>query len=78
MCDNVVHRVYVVEKGAKPHEVVGVITPTDILALVAGLGSWGKAEGASKRAGGSSSRADDSKKPKTDAEVEAADDAAAS
>jgi hypothetical protein len=76
MCDNVVHRVYVVEKGAKPHEVVGVITPTDILALVAGLGSWGKRDGASKRAGGGSSRAEECKKAKM--EGEAADEAAES
>jgi hypothetical protein len=78
MCDNVVHRVYVVETGTKPHEVVGVVTPTDILALVAGLGGWSKAEGASKRAGGSSSsREEERKKPKTEAET-AADEAAAS
>uniref|UniRef100_A0A383VM92 CBS domain-containing protein n=1 Tax=Tetradesmus obliquus TaxID=3088 RepID=A0A383VM92_TETOB len=80
MCDNVVHRVYVVEKGAKPHEVVGVVTPTDILALVAGLGSWDKAEGAmaSKRAGGGSSRQEEGKKPKVDEAEAAADEAAAS
>ncbi|KAF6254676.1 hypothetical protein COO60DRAFT_1642116 [Scenedesmus sp. NREL 46B-D3] len=78
MCGNLVHRVYVVEKGAKPHEVVGVVTPTDILALISGQGSWDKGEGSSKRAGGSSvgSREDECKKAKI--EAEATDDAAAS
>ncbi len=57
MCDNVVHRVYIREEGSKP-EVVGVVTPTDILALVAGLGGEAGAEPtgeepASKRAGSS-------------------------
>ena len=51
MCDNVVHRVYVCEKGAKPHEVVGVVTPTDILALVSGVGPWVHGQGASSKRG---------------------------
>lgn len=51
MCENVVHRVYVCEKGASPYEVVGVVTPTDILALVAGVGPWGAGKGASNKRG---------------------------
>lgn len=51
MCDNVVHRVYVCEKGATPHEVVGVVTPTDILALVSGVGVWVPGQGASSKRG---------------------------
>ncbi|KAF8071153.1 hypothetical protein HT031_001235 [Scenedesmus sp. PABB004] len=51
MCDNVVHRVYVREPGAKPHEVVGVVTPTDILTLLASLGEWGGGEAGEKMEG---------------------------
>jgi hypothetical protein len=37
-----VHRVYVRDKGAQPCEVVGIITPTDILKVRPEGGSWGE------------------------------------
>lgn len=40
MCDNHVHRVYICKEGSKGQEVVGVVTPTDILSLIAGQGGW--------------------------------------
>lgn len=66
MCDNTVHRVYVVQPGAKPHEVVGVVTPTDILALVSGLGGWHREDGGGKRGSGSLDGQADNKKVKVD------------
>lgn len=40
MCDNHVHRVYICrEQGASQH-VIGVVTPTDILSLIAGRAGW--------------------------------------
>lgn len=38
--DNHVHRVYICAEGDKGQEVVGVVTPTDILSLIAGQGGW--------------------------------------
>jgi hypothetical protein len=38
--DNHVHRVYICTESDKGQEVVGVVTPTDILSLIAGQGGW--------------------------------------
>jgi hypothetical protein len=38
--DNHVHRVYICKENDKGQEVVGVVTPTDILSLVAGQAGW--------------------------------------
>lgn len=40
MVDNSVHRVYICTESEKGQEVVGVVTPTDILSLVAGQAGW--------------------------------------
>lgn len=40
MVDNHVHRVYICTESEKGQEVVGVVTPTDILSLIAGQGGW--------------------------------------
>jgi len=49
MCGNHVHRVYVREKGHKPHEVMAVITPTDILKLLAGSAGLMNRQASTKR-----------------------------
>lgn len=38
--DNHVHRVYICKENEKGQEVVGVVTPTDILSLIAGQAGW--------------------------------------
>jgi hypothetical protein len=38
--DNHVHRVYICKEGEKGQEVLGVVTPTDILSLIAGQAGW--------------------------------------
>jgi hypothetical protein len=38
--DNHVHRVYICKEGDKGQEVLGVVTPTDILSLIAGQAGW--------------------------------------
>lgn len=38
--DNHVHRVYICKENERGQEVVGVVTPTDILSLIAGQAGW--------------------------------------
>jgi hypothetical protein len=38
--DNHVHRVYICREGDKGQQVLGVVTPTDILSLIAGQAGW--------------------------------------
>lgn len=40
MCDNHVHRVYICQEQNEKQQVVGVVTPTDILSLIAGQAGW--------------------------------------
>jgi hypothetical protein len=42
MCDNHVHRLYVTRESDKPggQTVIGVVTPTDCLNLIAGQAGW--------------------------------------
>lgn len=40
MCDNQVHRVYICIERETGQEVVGVVTPTDILSNISGQAGW--------------------------------------
>lgn len=50
LVDSNIHRVYCVEKGAQPREVIAVVTPTDILRLLASTAGWAQEQVAQQSA----------------------------